>query len=454
MSKFFLSLQLQTLVLCLGVVLFAAPSSAQPATCGGIGPAFDVLLKKNAELLEREVRLNEEDRKQSCTAKKLELFVVRLDTFKQALTLNERGIRAGCPMNAANTQAIQHLKNLVLNYQWRVSTCANVLGVDPNFPRNRSNRTGASTPYPFDCSRRPPDANVSWYYSCNPPEESANLRRTAYRHPITPQQLYSKAYALCRSTPLEQQRACIADAKKNALRTEDSTIRARCGSLSGDQQVHCVERYYLFGPDAGSAQNARAYVQQEIDYQNRIENAYELRRLQSASENNRQTVNNQRQRENTQQESTGSDSRTHNAPRAEIERIAQENAPAPLPPAQQLFDRVVRASVDVATEANKAMLNENDQKECAVAAYKAAWIVMSGLSRGVTPAKCSGVVADTLAQLAYQAAAQFSANPPPEEDLLKHYLGLHYANTKGKNDGTLDAPFEAQGLTPGTDAPR
>jgi hypothetical protein len=316
-------------------------------------------------------------------------------------------------------------------------------------PPRIANRTGASTPYPFDCSKKPIDANVAWHYTCNPARPTPELTRSAYRHPITPQTLYGKAFNDCRTTPVEQQRTCIADAKKNVLLSEDPVIRARCGTLVGSQQVHCVERFYLFGPDAGTTQNVRAYIQQTIDYQNRVESA--LRRL-------LEQTNQERDRFDpaTPQWATLNE-RAHgyfnalngsSAPPADAEALSQTNSPEALTPSQSVFDRVVRGAIDAAIEANKNKISEADQQDCIMAAYRDVWAIMRGNGKPQAPAKCSDIVSDAVAQLAYQAAAQFSSAATTEEDLLEHYLKLRSESSGGTNDGNLNRSFEAIGLTP------
>jgi hypothetical protein len=403
------------------------------------------------------------DSRQGCSSKNYEVLKDWVQAWERYIDFAESKLGVPtCPREGINTDLQQRHRNELKRVKDFATACREALGIGQTSLHATTNRSGASTPYPFDCRRRPPDANVAWYYSCNPPAESTELKRTAYRHPITPQQLYGKAYAVCRSVPVEQQRACIAEAKKNVLLAEDASIRTRCGTLSGEQQVHCVERYYLFGPDAGSPQNIRAYVQQAIDHQNKIDAALARRFYQIADERDRLAANEPRLTELdaddprwsrlSEQLQIYSNAMAGIAPNpSDVETLAQTIEPAPLTGPQQLFDRVVRASVDAAIEANKAKLSEQDQKICAIAAHKAAWAVIGGGNAPKADPKCEQLVSDTVAQLAYQAANQFTANTPPEEDLLKHYLALHYANTKGKNDGTLDAPFEAKGLTPDED---
>jgi hypothetical protein len=433
--------------------LVGHPAQAQPR-CPGYNPGEPgyLLHRELKEIWQRRQLIHRTEARQQCSVKMLAIFKEYEIAWQRVKDFMDKHVGgAECPRTGANATEVEHINHGLKATRQEVIKCQSVLGIVPSPANSPTNRTGASAPppYPIDCKKRSIDANVAWYYTCNPPAESAELKRTAYRHPITPQQLYGKAYAACRSRPVEQQSACIPDAKKTVLLAEDSAIRARCGTLSGEQQVHCVERYYLFGPDAGSAQNVRAYVQQEIDYHNRVEAALRQQYFQTEDEINRLGTEHPRFVELANKSYALSLANAGTGPvPPEVEQLAQTITLDPLTTQQALFDRVVRASVDIAIEANKSRLSEKEQKNCATAAYKAAWAVMSGLPALKVDPKCEQVISDAVAQLAYQAANQFTANTPPEEDLLKHYLALHYANTKGKNDGTLDAPFEAKGLTP------
>jgi hypothetical protein len=451
--------RIEIAAICMAAALIGHPVRAE-LQCPGYNPGEpgNIVHREADEAGKRKYAIFKAEPKQQCTAKALAALKEMEMAWQRVVDFQNKHVgTAECPRIGSNAVVIQNHENVLKAARAEVIKCQRVLGIAQHSANSPANRTGASAPppYPIDCKKHPIDANVTWYYTCNPPAESANLKRTAYRHPITPQQLYGKAYTVCQSRPVEQQRACIAEAKKNVLLAEDSAIRGRCGALPGEQQVHCVERYYLFGPDAGSAQNVRAYVQQEIDHQNRVEAALRQRYFQIEDEINRLGSDHPRFVELVDQSIALNNANLGTGPvPREIEQLAQTITPAPLTTSQQLFDRVVRTSVDAAIEANKARLSEKEQKNCATVAYKAAWAVMSGLPAPKVDPKCEQAISDAVAQLAYQAANQFSANTPPEEDLLKHYLALHYANTKGKNDGTLDAPFEAKGLTPGTDEKR
>lgn len=354
-----------------------------------------------------------------------------------------------CKADHTNSQRLQRYKDDLKEAQDLVAKCQSVLGVSQNLSGVNANRTGASTPYPFDCRKRPIDASVTWYYTCNPAPESATLKRVAYRHPITPQALYGRAWAMCKQKPAEQQRDCIDDAKLRVLLSEDAIIREKCESLEGGAQAVCVDRYYLYGPDAGSPENRRAWLREVFDHQERVRQALNNAQLEIATDRLKPNLPLKRHIHLSEKSQAYEKASLGKLPiPAEIEHAAKKLSLSPLSTAENLFDRVVRDSVDLAIEANKARLSENNQKECAAAAYRAVWAVMAGTNEFKAPAKCDDVVSDAVAQLAYQAAAQFTAPPSPEEDLLKHYLGLRYANTGGRNDGTLDAPFEAKGLTP------
>jgi hypothetical protein len=453
------SIRFRIAALCAVVVLTASTLPAfalQACSVFESGEPGDLL---NREIIKIQQQLSgavKANPKQICTAKTLELVRELALAQKRFLDFQLRNLgRADCPWSDDNKSAVEYNKDSIKSTQEAVAQCESTLGVAPNSPSVVANRTGASTPYPFDCNKRPIDANVSWYYTCNPVKESAELRKAAYRHPITPQALYGKAWASCKEKPAEQQRACIDDAKLQTLLREDPNIRTKCGSYSGAQQVACVDRYYLYGPDAGSQRNLRAYLQEKFDHENRIEAALRKKHKQVLDEFYYSTAGKARLEELLDRAADYAKALNGEADvPADIEQLAQTIKPDPLTTPQQLFDRVVRASVDVAIEANKARLSEKDQRECAAAAYKIVWGTLAGNNGIKAPEKCSGVVSDAVAQLAYQAAAPFSSQSLPEEDLLKHYLALRYANTGGKNDGTLDAPFEVQGLTPGTDEKR
>jgi hypothetical protein len=450
------SFRIRIAALCaIALATASSPAFAQQI-CSGFRPGEPGELL-NREIIKFERQLSEAVRanpKQVCSAKTLELTRELALAQKRHLDLQLRNTgTAECPWNDNNKSAVEYNKDNLKSTQDAVAQCESALGVAPNSPGVTPNRTGASTPYPFDCKKRPIDANVAWHYTCNPAQPSAQLRRTAFRHPVTPQALYGKAWAACKEKPAEQKRSCIDNAKLQTLLREDANIRKSCGSLSGTQQVACVDRYYLYGPDAGSQRNLRAYLQEAIDHQNKIDEALRKRYNQILDEYYQLDASNPR-REELANQAVIYNKALHGEDSAppEIEHLAQTASPEPLTPPQQLFDRVVRASVDVAIEANKARLSEKDQKECAAAAYRTVWGVMAGNHGIAAPEKCSGIIADAVAQLAYQAAARVGPPPPPEEDLLQHYLALRSPNTGGRNDGTLDAPFEAQGLTPGTDA--
>ena len=456
-------LQLFSLIQRAAICSIAVTAFTLPAfslqECKGFNPGEpgDIIRREADETRNRYLAFNRTEPRQQCSVNTLKSLQEMHAAWKRLVDFQNKHVGSSdCPATGNNAVTLRNHEISLKFARDNLATCQAVMGIDPRAASSPTNRTGASapTPYPIDCKKRPIDANVAWYYSCNPPTESDELRRAAYRHPITPQELYGKAYATCRSRPVEQQAACIPEAKKTVLLTEDAAIRTRCGALSNEQQVHCVESYYLFGPNAGSVLNTRAYVQREIDYQNRVEAALRQRYFETEDELARLGTEHPRYREvwNRSYALIIAQNGTGPMP-VEVQQLAQTVSLQPFTTPQELFDRVVRASVDVALEANP-WLQEDEQKQCASAAYKAAWSVMSGLTPPRPPSFCGPMISDTLAQLAYQAANQFSTPPPPEEDLLKHYLGLHYANTKGKNDGSLDAPFEAQGLTPGTDAPR
>lgn len=452
-----LSFRTRIAALC-GIALSTAsilPAFAFDNLCVGhrAGETGYILRQELVGLYRQSVSPSNEVSKQKCTSDKLVLSRRALSVARQLVEFNAKTIGSSqCVWNARNKRVSE--ANIRAAEEWRkiVSECESVIGIQSS-SNTSANNTGASTPYPFDCKKRPIDANVAWYYSCNPVTESAGLKKAAYRHPITPQALYGKAWAVCNSKPVEQQRSCISDAKLKVLLTEDSSIRAKCGGLSGDQQIICVDRYYLYGPNADARKNIRAHIKEILDHQNRVEAALRRLYIQTVTERDKLDRSDPRWGEldelafDYNYALSGKDDEV--PPKADS--LSKSINPEPLTTAQQRFDDVVRASVDVAIEANKARLNEKDQKECAAAAYKTVWGVMSGYSDIEAPEKCSGVVSDAVAQLAYQAAARVGPPPPPEEDLLRHYLALRSPNTGGKNDGTLDAPFEAKGLTPETD---
>lgn len=408
-----------------------------------------------AELLKQEIRqiniqIVTARSKLGCSPHTLELRKQQQSLFRQLADFAAKTVGTPrCPASTINLKYLQEHRDNLKASQDLLARCQAYLDSPQKLPGVSGNRTGASTPYPFDCKKRPIDASVAWYYTCNPEPESANLKKAAYRHPITPQALYGKAWAACREKPAEQQRDCIDNAKLRVLLTEDAIIRDKCGSLPGAVQVVCVDRYYLYGPDADSLENRRAWLREVYDHQERVQEALRNAQRELDIEDLNPQLSPTRQAYVTKKLRTYNDASLGKEPiPAEIESAAKKISSSRLSAAENLFDRVVRDSVDLAIEANKTRLSENDSKECAAAAYRAVWAVMAGTNDFKTPTKCADVVSDSVAQLAYQAAAQFTAPPSQEEDLLKHYLALRYANTGGRNDGTLDAPLEAKGLTP------
>lgn len=455
MPRLFFQILIAALCVVALSVASITPTFAQEGECPGYRPGEPgaVLEEQMREVHQRGLQTDKENPRQQCTIKKLALKQEALLLWQRLAELHARTVGgAQCPTTARNAAIVQETKQVLQQLRKMVAECQIALGTESESKSSAANTTGASTPYPFDCKKRPIDANVAWYYTCNPAKESAGLKKAAYRHPITPQALYGNAWAECRTKPAEQQRACIDDAKLRVLLTEDSTIGKSCGALSGSAQVSCVDRYYLYGPDAGSQKNLRAHYQEVYDHQNRVEVALRKRLAEISEQLDKLSDDDPRWDKLSDLEQLYSDALSGKEPvPQDIVKLSQKTAPEPFTNAQQLFDRVVRASVDVAIDANKDKLSERDRKECAAAAYKAVWGVMSGDNEFKASEKCSAVVSDAVAQLAYQAAAQFSSNAPPEEDLLKHYLALRSPNTGGRNDGTLDAPFEAKGLTPETD---
>jgi len=393
--------------------------------------------------------------RQICSAKTLEITRALVVAWQRAMDYQAKLLgTATCPWSEFNKQLVEYQKLQLKDFQEAAAQCEHALGVAPDSPSVVPNRTGAATPYPFDCKKRPIDANVAWYYTCNPAKESAGLKKAAYRHPITPQALYGKAWAECRTRPAGQQHTCIDGAKLQTLLREDANIRSNCGSLSGSQQLACVDRYYLYGPNAGSQKNLRAYYQEVYDHQSRIDEALRKTYNQILDEYYKLDGADPRRAELADKSERYFAALNGEAPvPTEIEESIKTISLSPLSTPQELFDRVARASVDIAIEANIDRLSESDQKECAAAAYRIVWSTLAANDGIKVPDKCNGVVSDAVAQLAYQAAALFDTPPAPEEDLLKQYLALRYGNTGGRMDGTLDAPFEAKGLKPGTDAP-
>jgi hypothetical protein len=316
----------------------------------------------------------------------------------------------------------------------------------PN-PFAKQNITGASTPNqskanannPFDCSKPPIDAWVGWHYMCNPDTASTRLKKVAYRHPIEPQTLYWKAVELCKSAPVTGKRACITRAKVTIIMAEDPAIAAKCATRSDEEsRTKCVHELYIYGTDGNNA-----FFKNELwpyyDQQTKADEAIRRKMNELIAERDKLPQNDPRWQFLDNQVTRYNDALlgVSNEVPEDAQALAKTITPHKLTELQSRFDRVARASVDAAIEANKADLTEVERKECALVAYKTVRQAMTGHGGANVPPKCRNVVYDAVAQLAYQAAAEVDIRTPPEENLLERYLIMRNASTTTQNDGKL-----------------
>lgn len=316
----------------------------------------------------------------------------------------------------------------------------------PN-PFAKQNITGAASPNqnkntksdnPFDCSKPPIDAWVGWHYMCNPDTASPRLKKVAYRHPIDPQNLYWKAVQLCKSAPVNDKRKCITRAKVTILMAEDSVIAAKCVTRTEeDRRTDCVHEMYLYGKE-----NTQAYVKNELwnyyEQQNRADAAIRQKMSELIAQRDKFPQNDPRWQSLDNEITKYNDALlgvTNEVPQ-DAQALAKTIAQPRLTDLQSRFDKVARASVDAAIEANKGDLTEAERKECALVAYKTVRQAMTGHGGANVPPKCRNVVYDAVAQLAYQAAAEIDIRTPPEENLLERYLIQRNASMT-RNDGNL-----------------
>lgn len=318
----------------------------------------------------------------------------------------------------------------------------------PN-PFAKQNITGAATPnqnksnasgYPFDCSKPPIDAWVGWHYVCNNLKARPELERVAYRHPIDPQTLYWRAVELCRSAPVNDKRACITRAKVTIIMAEDPAIAAKCATKKDEERkTQCVHQYYVYGTDSSSAQGYAKELWAYYDQQNKADAAIRRKMNELIAERDKLPQNDPRWQFLDNQVTRYNDALlgVSNEVPEDAQALAKTIAPQKLTDLQSRFDRVARASVDAAIEANKADLTEAERKECALVAYKTVRQAMTGHGGANVPPKCRNVIYDAVAQLAYQAAAEVDIRTRPEENLLERYLIMRNASTTTQNDGKL-----------------
>jgi hypothetical protein len=315
----------------------------------------------------------------------------------------------------------------------------------PN-PFSKQNITGAASPnqnndtkskVPFDCSKPPIDAWVGWHYVCNNLKARPQLERVAYRHPIDPQLLYWWAAELCKAAPMNDKRTCITRAKVTILIAEDQRIAATCVRWSDEERrTRCVHGMYLYGKE--DSQDYAKELWNYYDQQNRADAAIRRKMNELIAQRDKFPQNDPRWQALDNEITRYNDALlgvTNEVPQDALNIISTTAQPR-LTDLQSRFDRVARASVDVAIEANKTDLTESERKECALVAYKTVRQAMTGHGGANVPPKCRNVVYDAVAQLAYQAAAEVDNRTPPEENLLERYLIQRNASLT-RNDGNL-----------------
>lgn len=307
--------------------------------------------------------------------------------------------------------------------------------------------------YPFDCNCEPAGGGASWAAEClvdNHPRIP-----NVFKHPITPQILFSKAKELCVAAPLEEQRRCITDAKVQIIMREDSTIRDDCSGRTGDALIQCVDTRYIYGPRGAPA--LRAQLSDALAARNFLEERVRAKIDILLAERDRLTeARADATRVNRQIESLDNyllGVETDTPP--DLAAADSERADYVQPAVEQRLERVARTSVEVALSDGGWQLSPAEQHTCGLVAYQTVRGALSGGGTSPVPDQCRPIVYTAVSQLAFQAAAQVDTRAPPEEDPLQAYLLYRNAHSGGANDGDLGKPqADLQGLTPDTEMQR